>query len=184
MRVAKNILDKKTATTNARHQISNIILAILFFASMGLIIWGINIYRLTIINPKYLFALITFGIFPGFILIKFVLKPSYKIVWIFLNSIAIGGGTLYFLFLYLNSTYSGKEQLSGNFNIIKTGTLAKGRSGSCGSPYAVVDFNGTEKELIFFCDYENTISSFSKVRLEYSKGFFGFDIIKTKTLIK
>jgi len=41
-------------------------LTVLFFISIGLTIWGINIYRLTIIGIKYLFSAIVFGTIIAF----------------------------------------------------------------------------------------------------------------------
>jgi hypothetical protein len=176
------MLQEQTIKTKFGFKIANAILALLFFASMGLTVWGIQIYRVTIISSKYLFAIIAVGSILTFIMIFFALKPSYNIFWIFLMSILIGGGTSYFLFLYLNSAYPAKEKLTKDFKIVRTGTLA-GRLSSCHRPFAVVDFNGIEKELIFNCDDEKTINTWSKVRLEYSKGLFAFDIIKIKTLL-
>jgi hypothetical protein len=61
--------------------------------------------------------------------------------------------------------------------IDRTGTLAKERYGNCNSPYAVVRINGIEKELIFSCEYEKSIKTYSEIQLEFSKGLFGFDIL-------
>lgn len=184
MRIRTKRLPKQATIANSKIQIANIILALLFFASMGLAIWGINIYRLTIVPFRYLFQIVAISTLVTLPVILFVLKPTYNFFWIFLTSTAIGGGTSYFVFLYINSIYSNAEISKQDFSIVKTGTLAKGKSSSCGSPFVVVDFNGVEKELIFFCEYEKIIKSFSKVRLEYSEGFFGFEIIKSKTLLK
>jgi hypothetical protein len=157
---------------------------LLLVVSMGLSIWGIVIYRMTIIPLKYLFAVMALGAVIAYPLIKFKLKPSYENSRIFLTSVAIGAGLFYFSFLYLNSRFLDKEKLTKDFNIVETGTLAKGRKGVCRQPYAIVDFYGIKKELIFYCEYEHTISTFSKVKLEFSKGLFGFNFIHTKTLIR
>lgn len=157
---------------------------LLFVVSMGLSIWGIIIYRMTIIPLKYLFAVMALGAVIAYPLIKFKLKPSYENTRIFLTSIAIGAGLFYFSFLYLNCRFSESAKLTDDFSIVETGNLGKGGKGVCRQPYAIVDFYGIKKELIFYCEYENTIGTFSKVKIEFSKGLFGFDLIQNKILIK
>ena len=144
-------------------------------------IWGIIIYRLTIIDIKTLFIITTIGTVFAFIAIKRILKSSYAIFWIFF-SIAVGGGTFYFSTLFLNQFFADKDAITKESRIIETGNLARGRRSNCSQPFAIIDFNGTEKQLVFYCDYEKTIKDFSKVILTYKNGLFGFDIIETKVL--
>jgi hypothetical protein len=166
-------------------KISDGVLALLFLVSMGLAVWGINIYRLTIIPITLLITIITIGSIPAFLMIFFLLKPSYKIIWILLTSIAIGGSALYFSFLYLNATYCDNKILTNDFNILRKGTLAAGKgSGACRTPFIIVDFNGSEKQLVFYCDYKEIVDVSSKVRIGYSRGLFGFDVIKSRILLK
>lgn len=160
------------------------ILTTLFFASIGLTIWAIGIYRLTVIDIKYLFAAAAFGTIIVFATILFRLKSTYSLFWIFIISIAIGGGFFYFGLLYLNQTFADKEALKDDFQIVKTGNLGRGRKSSCFQPYAVIDFYGTQKQLVFYCEYEKTIKNYSKVTVTFSKGLFGFDVIKSKQLTK
>ena len=159
-----------------------IILTILFFTSMALTIWGINIYRLTIIDIKYLFAVIAFGIIAAFLTLTFLIKSSYSTFWTFFIKAAIGGGLFYFSFLFLNQQFASKEVSTEQFQIIKKGTLPPGKGGHCHQPYVVVDFYDLEKELIFYCQDADKVKYASKVNLAYSKGLFGFNIIKSKDL--
>jgi hypothetical protein len=158
------------------------ILTLLFFASIGLTIWAIGIYRLTIIDIKYLFAAAAFGTLIAFAIILFRLKSTYSMRWTFVISIAIGGGFFYFGLLYLNQAFADKETLINDFQIVETGNLGRGRKSSCFQPYAIIDFNGTQKQLVFYCEYEKTIKNYSKVTVTFSKGLFGFDVIKSKNL--
>lgn len=164
-------------------QIGDAILTVLFFASVGLTIWGINIYRLTIIEIKYLFATVTFGIIIVFAILTWLVKSSYSIIWTFLIKAGIGGGLFYFGLLFINQQFADKELLTDHFLIVKKGTLGRGKSSICFQPYVNIDFYGTEKQLIFYCDYADTVRHSTKVNLTYSKGALGFYIIKSKNLM-
>ena len=158
------------------------ILAVLFFTSMGLTIWGINIYRLTIIDIKYLFVTIAFGAIIAFATLTYLVKSSYSTFWTYFIKVGIGSGLFYFGFLFFNKQFADKEFLTEDFQITKKGTLGRGRSSTCFQPYVVIDFYGTEKELLFYCDDAPVIKRSTKVNLTYSKGSFGFNIIKSKRL--
>jgi hypothetical protein len=162
---------------------SDKILHILFLLCGGLTIWGITIYRMTIIDIKTLFIITLIGTAFAFIAIKKILKSSYANFWILFISVAVGGGTFYFSTLFFNQFFADKESITKEFKIVETGNLARGRRSSCSQPFAIVDFNGTEKQIVFYCDYEKTIMNFSKVLLTYKNGLFGFDIIERKELL-
>lgn len=160
----------------------DIILTILFFASICLTIWAIGIYRLTVIKIKYLFTAAALGAFIVFAITLFRLKSTNSIFWTFIMSVFIGGGFFYFGLLYLNQALADKEMLTDDFKIVEAGNLGRGKKSSCFQPYAVVDFYGTRKQLMFYCEYEKTIKNYSKVTVKFSKGLFGFDVIKSKQL--
>lgn len=158
------------------------ILTVFFFISMCLTVWGINIYRLTIIDLKYLFAVVAFGIIVAFVTLTFLIKNSYSAFWTFFATAGIGGGLFYFGLLFLNQQFADTEILTEDFQIVKTGTLARGKNSSCSQPFANIDFNGVEKQLVFYCDEGEIIKHSTKVTLNYSEGTFGFYIIKSKRL--
>ncbi len=160
------------------------LLAFLFLLSLGLIIWGIDIYRLTIIEAKFLIAATIVGAFISVVAIFLLQNRRVYTVWTFFISIAIGAGPFYFGLLYLNRTFAKKETLTEEFSIIRTGNLARGKSGSCRRPYVIINFYGVEKQLFFYCEYEKTVKNFSEVSVTYSRGLFGFDVIASKQLIK
>jgi hypothetical protein len=159
------------------------ILALLSFASIGLTVWAVNIYRLTIIDTNLLYIVSAIGTVIAFFPIHILIKSSYSKFWILFISIVIGSGTFYFGLLFLNQTFSNKKIIKEDFQIIKTGTLGRSRPTRCFQPYAIIDFHGIEKQIVFYCDFADTIKNSSKVSLTYSKGLFGFYIIKTKQLI-
>ena len=72
--------------------------------------------------------------------------------------------------------------MTGQFEIIKKGTLPRGKGGHCNQPYVIIDFYGVEKELTFYCSDADKVKRASKVNLTYSKGLLGFNIIKSKDL--
>lgn len=163
-------------------QTGDAILTVLFFVSISLTIWGINIYRLTIIDIKYLFATIAFGIIIAFAILTWLIKSSYSTIWTFFIKAGIGGGLFYFGLLFINQQFADKELLTDQFLIVKKGTLGRGKSSSCFQPYVNIDFYGTEKQLVFYCDYADAVKHSTKVNLTYSKGALGFNIIKSKQL--
>ena len=159
------------------------ILTVLFCASVGLTVWAVSIYRLTIIEAKYLLAAIAVGIGVSFGVLTFFIASTYSTFWTAFIKIGIGAGIFSFGLLFLNKQFADKEILTRDFRIIKTGSLARGGKSTCSQPYAIVDFYGTEKQLVFYCDFLNLLKHSSKVSLTYSKGAFGFNVIKSQTLI-
>lgn len=158
------------------------VLKTLFFLSIGLIIWGITIYRITIIEPKYLIGVIAIGIIFISVTLSFWINTNYSFFWTFFINAIIGTGLFYFGFLFLNQHYSDSKVLTENFLIIETGNLAKSRRSNCSQPFAVIDFYGQEKELLFFCEFEKTIKNYHEITISYSDGLFGFPVIKEKQL--
>jgi hypothetical protein len=145
-------------------------------------VWGIDIYRKTIIEPKYLFVVVSMGTIFAAVILLFVTRDFLNAFWTFFIAAAIGGGTAYFLTLYLNRELADKELTSETFDILKTGNLARGKRSSCGSPYAIIDYYGYKKELVFYCEYEKSIHTFKKVKIDFSEGFFDFPVVQSQTL--
>jgi hypothetical protein len=149
---------------------------------MVLTIWGINIFRLTIIDIKYLVAIVAVGIIISLVTLTFLIKSSYSAFWIFFIKAAIGGGLFYFSLLFLNQYFAEKELSTSKFQIIKKGMLPRGKGGHCNEPCVVIGFYGVKKELIFYCQDADKVKYASKVNVTYSRGLFGFNIIKSKDL--
>jgi len=173
----------KIANRHFQFNKGDALLGLVFVATICLTAWAVNIYRVTIIDTEYLFIVSAIGAVVGLLLIPKYFKSTYSRLWKIFLSLAIGSGTFYFGLLYLNQAFADKEIINSNFQIVKTGTLGRGKFSSCFQPYAIIDFNGTEKQLVFYCDFEKTIKNYSKVLVTYSKGQFGFYVIKSKQLM-
>jgi hypothetical protein len=160
--------------------IINTVLTVLFFGSLCLTIWEIEIYHKTFI-PVYIPVLL--WIIPGLLstpfLVKF-LKDNYNIKSIFLQlfyNIVTWGGLMVFTFMTSNYFLAEKDIITKSVNIIETGHLAKGRYG-CGESYVEIKYKGHLKQLIYPCDtdLENKIM----VEIKIKKGKWGFDIITSQ----
>jgi hypothetical protein len=77
--------------------------------------------------------------------------------------------------LFLNFVLANPSKKTGDFKVLESGTLAKGKSG-CNTPFVIIDFFGRKKQLIFDCSYRG-LRSASYVVLEYKTGLFGFEYI-------
>lgn len=173
----------KEAHKRKRNKTLDIILFFLFLISICFVVWGIGIYRRTVVEPRYLFAVISLGTTVVAIPLLIVTKEFLNAFWTLFLAVFIGGGCTYFLTLYLNRELADNEVSSEIFDIQKTGNLAKGGKSVCQSPYAMIDFYGFEKQLIFYCEFEKSIHGFTKVKVDYYKGFFGFPIIQNQILV-
>lgn len=128
-------------------QAGDIFLTILFFISIGLTIWAINIYRLTIIEIKFLFASVMFGIITAFTVLSWLIKSNYSTIWALFIKAGIGGGFFYFGLLFFNLYFADKESETEQFKIVKKGTLVRRKGHGCSQPYVDIDFYGTQKKI-------------------------------------
>lgn len=167
-----------------RNKTLDSVLSILFILSIAISVWGIGIYRRTIIEPKYLFVAVSIGTIIAAVILLFVTRDYLNAFWTLFVAALIGCGTTYFLTLYLNMELADKEVISEVFEIQTTGNLARGKKGGCGSPYAIIDFYGHEKQLIFYCEYEKSIHNYKKVKVDFFRGFFGFPVVENQVLVQ
>lgn len=159
-------------------------LTVVFIVCMCLAIWSIEIYRNTFINWKILAAYIFIGcIVITFFFWKKILTLCTS-VWlsffIFYSSL---GAFLHFGFLFFNQQFADNAISKEIFKIEDTGRMASGRSG-CGKPYAVINFHGLEKDMIFSCDDIGIIKQYDRIEVTYSPGLFGYEVIQQKKLLK
>lgn len=154
-----------------------------FILAIALFVPGIDIFRRTVIELKYLVLAACLGVIVLVILLFWLKKFSLGLCKTFLLALSVGGCIPCFLLLYLNKSLANKEITSKVFAIQKTGNLANGRYGRCGIPYAAVDFEGYEKQLIFSCAYERSIHTFTRVRIDYYEGYWGFPVIQAQELV-
>jgi hypothetical protein len=182
-RQEKYAISRQTAQTKkTKYNKINYVLTVLFFSGLVLTYFEILIFRKTVIDWKIPTGIWFFvGLAMTFVTTE-LLDKYYKTTDFFLRLVfninAFGGLTVY-IFMSLNYYFQpSDESKKMKVSIIKTGHLAKGRSG-CGEPYAHINIQGEEKELIFRCDIE--IENYKFVDLTVKKGLWGFDIITTKT---
>jgi hypothetical protein len=166
-----------------KFNLENRILFVLFMASIGLAIYTVNLYRITIIGKDTLFIVSTIGVLIGLLLIRVFIKNADSNFWTYLIGIIISISVSNFGLLFLNQTFSDKEIKNEIFQIEKRGTLGRGKSSKCFQPYVVIDFHGKEKEIVFYCDSSEQLKLASNLSIAYSKGLFGLEIIKSKKLL-
>ncbi len=158
------------------------VFSILFFISLGLLIWGISIYRNTVVETKYLIATVILGIFIGEITFSFLIKRGPWSVWIFLIKALPSSIICCFLLLLINQELVNNELEKGQFFITAKGTFSRSKRGSCRQPFVHIDFYGVNKQLVFYCQDAEAVQRSSKVNLTYSRGALGFYIIQSKQL--
>lgn len=158
------------------------VVSALFLVSLGLIIWEIFLYRSTIIDVKIL--LIIFFL-PGIILTPIFYNLLNKIEgavghWIlhYLLHTVIVGGILIFSFMSLNYYAADEFTKTESFMIKKKDSLV-GRKGHRNErkPYAMIDYHGFEKQIIFNHSYESQMETSKRVVLITRDGFLGFPIL-------
>ncbi|MGZ5190283.1 MAG: hypothetical protein ACXWCZ_04640 [Flavisolibacter sp.] len=160
----------------SKNRVGDVVMFVFFISSAILAIWGINLYRLTIIETRHF---ILPGIISGALMTLLVIniKTSYSKNWMIFQGMFCGICIAYFGLLFINHKYSEYHETTEEFEILEAGNLANYRRGRCSEPYARINFYGIKKELIFSCKYEKTIKKFSKVKLTYVKGKLGFPVI-------
>lgn len=165
------------------------LLGMLFFVGLVLIIWEIEIYRVTFISPKILTLV--------WVLTGLLITPVFKNIFniycfnpytpgrtpiffhVLFNTVSFGG-ILIFLFMFINKTFSSPTKTVVTLPIVSYGHFAK-TGKNCGQPYANVMYKGEEKELVFYCGTD--IEKYKSVNIEITQGLFGFEVIINKTLI-
>lgn len=175
---------KSAITKEPDLQKGDAILTVLFFTSMGLLVWAINIYRMTIIETKYLFSIVLFGILFAIAVLSWAVKSSYSTFWTVVIKSGIGGGLFYFFFLFINQKFADTDFQTEQFLIIEKGTLGKGTKSTCGNPFVYIDFYGIKKQLVFYCGFAESVRTSKKVNLTFSNGALGFTILRSKQLIQ
>jgi hypothetical protein len=176
-------LQQKQVKAESKKYYARFLTSFLFILAMLLMILGIELYRRTVIAPYILIIVIAFGAIVGlFLLWKQSLLVMNKL-WATVNCCATGGAMFYYFFLLLNYHFANPKLISADFEIVEFGTLVKGRKSSCGRPYFYINFNGTEKQLVFRCNLERSLEEYISVNVVYRKGLFGFEYIVEKNPI-
>ncbi len=164
--------------------------ASLFLVGGLAIIWEIDIFRKTFINPIVPFLL---AIFTGVALTPLLRKTvdiylynPYNIGKVPLpfhlafNTVSFGG-MLALIFMWTNLHFAYKEKQILTLSIQSKGHLARSKNG-CAQPLAVIQYKNAEKELIFPC--ETPIEKYDRVYVEIQRGLLSYDVITRQTLIQ
>lgn len=154
----------------------NLLLVILFIGSLTMMVWEIKIYQKTFVPFK-----IPFGIWflTGLISIPILRKHAADyletgniLLQSFYGFVTFGGISVS-IFMLANFYLADKETFVVNESIISTGTL--GTSKGCRQPFIMVNHDGLEKQLVFYCG--TPVDKFKSIDLTISKGLFGFEIV-------
>jgi len=164
------------------------LLGALFFVGSALTIWEIYIYEVTFISvyiPLNIWLLTGVIITPLFkkTFNIYCFNPytpgnTHLLFHYFFNIVSFGG-IVVFLFMLTNQAFRGQSESQLYVPIISYGQLATS-SNSCGNPYVHIIYKEEEKELIFPCG--TPVEKSRRVRINVSKGLWGFDVIKDQTL--
>ena len=105
----------------------------------------------------------------------------------FIHFSASYGGIVLFVFSSFNYYLSKSIETTTEYNIVDRGTYnIKNSSGK--KPYFVIKYNGKNKEIVFGeIDYktvEKELSESKKIELTTKKGFFDYEILISKKMIK
>jgi hypothetical protein len=148
----------------------------LFFCGVVLTIFEINIFRKTIIDWKIPGSIwLGTGLVSIFFTRKYLEHETKNIfMQLFINICGVGGILAYSFMATNYYLLDDKTTETIKTKIIKTGHLAKGKSG-CEEPYADVRIKDFEKKLIYPCDFEMDKYRFVIVRTK--KGFWGYNRI-------
>jgi hypothetical protein len=184
-----NIKDDKTFIFFEQHvpkTKENIVLDWLFFGlfilSFILVVFAINIYRHTVINPTDLIGIVSIGFIVTFLSFWIFLGKKLSLISLLFTGVVAGGGLFYFSFLFINKTFPKSITESITYPIRDTGELAKGKRSKCNTPYIVIFIHGIEKQLMFPCELRDTAPNSEVVVLEYFEGFLGYSYITKKEL--
>ena len=171
-------------TRNKKHltEKNDRFMSILTFVSLGLIAWEMFIYRKTFINIFIPLSLLLIGgpiLFFSFRKkIKFYRETDHGILSQIVHGTILFGGTFMFVFMFLNYYLPFHKTETVELRVVEIGNLTSKRG--CDAPYAIVDYYGFEKQLIFPC--KTNLSRANYIKVELKKGLFGFMIVKDAKL--
>ena len=156
---------------------------LIIFPGTALFIWAIILFSKTIISNQTQAIIILVGAIVGITLLHLFerFKNYGFLVKVFLGFYL---GFIPFSFIattnyYLRADHTENIQLE----ILKTGNRSS-RKSNCRRPYAVIEYQHIKKDILFPCDYEETISNYKSLTLTVSEGFWDYMIFTDKKLNK
>ncbi|WP_295793195.1 DUF4241 domain-containing protein [Mucilaginibacter sp.] len=159
------------------------LLTILFFAGLILLVAQIKIYHNTFINyviPTAVWlvtGLVATPLLANTLTLHYNTRsPVLQLVY----NLCTWGSIAVYAFMASNFYFGKGSVVTFKTTITKTGELAKGAFG-CGEPYVNVVYDGVEKEVIFGCGIP--VANYKDLELSVKKGLWGFNVIKTGSLL-
>ncbi len=156
---------------------------IITFVSLIALIAQMFLYRKTFINFWIPFSIFLVGGFVLFTLFRkrfqYYIETKHAFYLQVFHGTIMFGGILVFTFMGLNYYLPTDKDHEVEMRVLHTDYLSAGRRGGCGNPYAIVHYNGMEKQLVFPCN-TNLIQG-QNIKVSLNKGLFGFLIVEEMT---
>jgi len=160
-------------------------MGILTFVSLLAVLTQMLLYRKTFINFWIPFSIFFVGGFLLFLLFRKKLDYYRKAKHGFLPQAFQGtvmfGGIAVFTFMGLNYFIPLDDSYKVEMRISETGFLTNAKVGRCEPPYALVLYNGMEKQLVFPCN-TNLVQG-QIIQVSMSKGLLGFLTVGKMTVL-
>jgi large-conductance mechanosensitive channel len=162
---------------------------VIFFAGITLLAWQGFIFRNTIIDLEILIGIIALTGFTAFLVDFENYKKTYNSTG---KSVDFNAFMYYFfgfgfiaasLFMLINYYLADNKTVRKSFNIVERTSISGGKyNRSKRQPVFSINSNGKIKELVFFNEFYENMETYTIVDLVIKKGFFGYDIIESKTV--
>lgn len=147
-----------------------------------LLIWGALLFDKTFISLQTQILIILLGATAGIIVLHFLWRhKNYGLIATLFFGFFLGAPIPYCFMAATNYYLRDYKTQKVQLDIIKTGNRSKGKS-NCKRPYAVIEFQNINKEILFGCGYETTISKYKSLTLTVYKGFWGYTVYTDKLL--
>ena len=156
--------------------------------------FGIKVYRLTFVNWETVFGI---GLIGG-ITISYLIFKKYKtlfkysglnLILFFIMQVTVSWSFIFAsLFLLSNFQFADSNKTSVNFKIEEADFLPIGgrkhRVKRENQPTFEIEYKNWKKELVFYSQYFDQREYYKSIDATIQNGFFGYDVITNKELIK
>ena len=162
----------------------------IFLLGIALLVWEIDIYRITII-PVGIPIMIMVAV--GFFSLPFEWKrygKAYdgsgfsKLFYSYMICLFGWGGIVCAIFMLTNYYHAAGIVQQEKFQIISRSSMSGGK-GHRNEPKPLfrINYHGQEKELVFGHQFYEAMEDYKSVELTTQKGYLGYPIIKDKALL-
>lgn len=154
---------------------------LIFIAGVILMVFGVGIYRLTIISNLIPISIILSVGTASYILSRkhyHKHNKGYGVFFGLLQNICSWGFIVCYLFMATNYYMADNEPRNLKFKIkSKSSMSGPKRKRKEKKPLVTIDYFGFEKELVFKYEDTKSVESAEEVSLTVNNGLFGFDIL-------